>query len=187
MKSKIGQQSLIYPLPVTIVGALVNGRANFNLIAHTGTLNDSPPQMISIAMGKSRFTNNGIRDNKTFSVNILSQKQIVEADYVGSVSGKDVDKSNVFEVYYGDLKTAPMINNCPLSMECRLVDIYDTKTHDIFIGEVVNSYADETVLQDGKVDIAKVDPLFFDMSSLHYWSLGPVAGKCWTEGKKFNK
>ena len=80
-----------------------------------------------------------------------------------------------------------MIKDCPLSMECRLVDIYDTKTHDVFIGEIINTYADDSVLNEGKVDISKVDPLFFDMSSLNYWSLGEVAGKCWSEGKRWKK
>ena len=78
-----------------------------------------------------------------------------------------------------------MIKNCPLSMECRLVDIYDTKTDDVLIGEIVSTYADDQVLVEGKVDISKVDPLLFDMSHRNYWSLGKIVGKCWSEGKEF--
>lgn len=185
MKSKIGNQNMIYPMPVTIVGALVDGQINFINIAHVGILNANAPHLISLAMGKSHFTNSGIKENKTFSINILSTKQVVEADYVGLVSGKNANKSEVFEVFYGDLSTAPMIKNCPLSMECRLVDIYDTKTDDVFIGEIVSTYADDEVLVEGKVDISKVDPLLFDMGHRNYWSLGEIVGKCWSDGKKF--
>ena len=86
MKKKIGNSNVLYPMPVTIVGALVNGKINFINIAHVGILNASSPHIISLGMGKIHHTNAGIRENKTFSVNILSQDQMVEMDYVGMVS-----------------------------------------------------------------------------------------------------
>ncbi len=187
MKKKIGSQNVLYPTPVTIVGALVNGKANFLNVAHVGILNAGAPHLISLGMGKAHYTNIGIRKNKTFSVNIVSQDQIVEADYVGLVTGSKVDKSGVFETFFGELKTAPVILNCPLSMECRLYDTYELKTHDVFIGEIVATYAEEAVLAGGKVDLAKVKPLLFDMSSMKYWSIGRPAGDCWNVGKQYKK
>jgi len=187
MKKKIGNQNVLYPMPVTIVGALVNGKINFINVAHVGILNAAAPHLISLGMGKVHHTNIGIRENKAFSVNILSQGQLVEADYVGLVTGGKMDKSGVFETFFGELKSAPLIQNCPLSMECRLYDTYELKTHDVFIGEVVATYADESVLTDNKVDIAKVQPLLFDMSSMKYWSLGQPVGGCWNAGKQYGK
>ena len=187
MKKKIGNQNVLYPTPVTVVGALVNGKINFLNIAHVGILNAKAPHLISLGMGKMHHTNAGIRENKTFSVNILSQDQMVEADYVGLVSGIRTDKSGVFETFFGELKTAPLIQNCPLSMECRLHDIYQLETHDVFIGEVAATYADEAGLTNGIVDIAKVHPLLFDMSSVKYWSLGNAVGNCWNVGKQYKK
>jgi flavin reductase (DIM6/NTAB) family NADH-FMN oxidoreductase RutF len=93
----------------------------------------------------------------------------------------------VFESFFGELKTAPIIQECPLSMECRLFDTYELKTHDVFIGEIIGTYADETALSDGKVDLAKVKPLLFDMASRKYWSLGPPVGDCWSVGKHYRK
>ncbi len=61
------------------------------------------------------------------------------------------------------------------------------RTHDLFIGEIVSTYADDAVLTDGKVDLAKVKPLLFDRSSMMYWSLGQAVGKCWSEGKKYKR
>lgn len=109
---------------------------------------------------------------------------VVEADYAGLVSGRNIDKSGLFEVFYGELATAPMIKQCPLSMECRLYYVVNTPTHDVFIGEIVGTYADEAVLKDGKVDLAKVQPLLFDMSVREYWSLGQPVAKCWEVGKQ---
>jgi len=187
MKKKIANKNVLYPTPVTIVGALVNGKVNFLNVAHIGILNAGPPHLISLGMGKAHFTNIGIRENKTFSVNIPSQNQIIEADYVGLVTGSKVDKSEVFETFFGELETAPLIQNCPLSMECRLYDIYELKTHDVFIGEIVATYANEAVLTEGKVDLSKVKPLLFDMSSMQYWSLGQPVGVCWSVGKQYRK
>jgi flavin reductase (DIM6/NTAB) family NADH-FMN oxidoreductase RutF len=187
MKKKIGSQNVLYPTPVTIVGALVNGKVNFLNVAHVGILNAGAPHLISLGMGKTHYTNDGIREQRTFSVNIPSQDQMVQADYVGLVSGARTDKSAVFETFFGELKTAPLIQGCPLSMECRLFDTYELKTHDIFIGEIVATYADEDVLLDGKVDLSKVRPLLFDMSSVQYWSLGQPVGKCWNAGKQYKK
>jgi flavin reductase (DIM6/NTAB) family NADH-FMN oxidoreductase RutF len=72
-------------------------------------------------------------------------------------------------------------------MECRLYDTYDTPTHDLFIGEIVETYADESVLAEGKVDLAKLKPLLFDMSSVKYWSVGDVVAGCWSIGKQLKQ
>jgi flavin reductase (DIM6/NTAB) family NADH-FMN oxidoreductase RutF len=187
MKKKLDAINLLYPTPTTIVGAMVNGKPNFLTIAHIGIVNHARPFLISLSLGKAHYTNAGIKENKAFSVNIPSEDLVVETDYVGIVSGKKTDKSGVFEIFYGELESAPMIKPCPLNMECKLYDIYDTPTHDLFIGEIVQTYADEAVLSDGKVDITKVKPLLFDMSSIKYWSLGDAVAKCWNVGKQLKK
>jgi flavin reductase (DIM6/NTAB) family NADH-FMN oxidoreductase RutF len=185
MKRKIGDQNVLYPTPVAIVGAVVGEKVNFLNISHVGILNASPPHLISLSMSKAHHTNAGIKEHRAFSVNILSAEQLVKADYVGLVSGKRTDKSAVFEVFYGALKAAPLIKECPLSMECRLHDVYDLGSHDIMIGLIEATWADDAVLSDGEVDIAKVNPLLFDMGSRKYWSLGPAVGDCWQAGKRY--
>ena len=187
MKQKIGRQNVLYPTPVAIVGALVNGKANFCNISHNGILNAAEPHFIMLSMSKHHHTNLGIREHKTFSVNIVSADDAIRADHVGIASGARTDKSTVYEVFTGELKTAPIIKDCPLSMECRLHDIYEIKTHEIFIGEVVATYAEDAVLTDGEVDLEKVRPLLFDMSSRKYWTIGPSDGACWSAGKQYKK
>ena len=187
MKTKLGGINVLYPTPTVVVGAMVKGRANYITIAHIGIVNHARPYLISLSMAKAHHTNKGIRENKVFSVNIPSENLVVETDYVGMVSGKKTDKSGLFEAFYGEDKNAPMIAQCPVNMECRLYDTYDTPTHDLFIGEIVETYADESVLSEGKVDLAKVRPLLFDMSSIQYWSLGEVVASCWSVGKQLKR
>jgi len=187
MKKKLGGINVLYPTPTVLVGAMVDGKPNFITIAHIGIVNHATPHLISLSMGKSHYTNPGIRENKVFSVNIPSENLVAETDYVGLVSGKKTDKSGVFEIYYGGLEKAPLIKECPINMECRLYDTYDTPTHDLFIGEIVETHADESVLTEGKVDLAKLKPLLFDMSSVKYWSVGDVVAGCWSIGKQYKK
>lgn len=181
---KLGALNALYPTPTTLVGATVNGKPNVITIAHVGIMTITS---ISLGINKAHYSNAGIRANKTFSVCLPSQDMMVATDYCGLVSGKNEDKAPLFDIFYGDLKTAPMIRECPVCMECSLEKIVDFPSHDVFVGEVKQTYAHDTVIVDGKVDISRVKPLLFDMSSIKYWSLGNELGKCWSVGKQLKK
>lgn len=183
----MGPVNALYPMPTTLVGATVNGKPNFITIAHVGIMNHGTPQYISLGMAKAHYTNGGIRENKAFSVCLPSEDQMVETDFCGIMTGKKTDKGALFDLFYGKLETAPMIRQCPVSMECRLDRTFDFETHDVFIGEIVETYVKESVLTDGKIDIGKVRPLLFDMSSIQYFALGPAVGKCWNAGKALKR
>ena len=129
------------PMPVVLVGTQVTGKANFMTVGWCSRANANPP-IISCGINKVHFTPEGIRENRTFSVNIPSLSLLEKTDYCGLVSGANTDKSKVFEVFYGTLKTAPMISECPLTMECRLVQAIDLPTNTLFIGEIVGAFAD---------------------------------------------
>ncbi|THB65032.1 MAG: flavin reductase family protein [Desulfovibrio sp.] len=165
---------------------MVEGKANFLTIAHVGIMNHGAPQYLSIGLGRSHYTNIGIHESGVFSINVPSRELVVKTDYVGLVSGKNTDKSDVFELFQG--KTgAPLIAECPVVMECRVERVVEFSTHEVFVGEIVETYADETVLSGGKIDVAKLDPLLFDMSSVKYWSLGQEVAPCWRIGKEMKR
>ena len=184
MKQKIGPTLSLYPSLTVLAGATVHGKPNFITIAHVGimTLNH-----ISLGINKAHFTNSGIRENRTFSVNIPSERLVKQTDYCGLVSGRKRDKSFLFDIFYGELKTAPMIDECPVNMECRLERIVDFPSHDVFVGEVVQTHVDEWALSGGKLDISQIKPLLFDMSSKKYWALGDPLADCWSVGKEIKK
>jgi flavin reductase (DIM6/NTAB) family NADH-FMN oxidoreductase RutF len=181
MKEKLGVVNALYPTPTVLVGATVNGKPNFITIAHIGIMTHSH---ISLGMGKPHYSNSGIRENKTFSVCLPSEDLVIETDYCGIMTGRKTDKAVLFDIFYGELKSAPMIQQCKVCMECRLDRIIDFPTHDVFVGEIVQIFADESVLVDKKIDISKLKPLLFDMSSRKYWSLGGEIAQCWNIGKQ---
>lgn len=187
MKTDLGPLNCLYPMPVTLVGANVEGRANYLAVAHVGIMNYGTPQYISVGLHRSHLTNAGIRENGTFSVNIPSDGLVAETDYAGIVSGSKVDKSTLFRSFYGELNTAPMIEECPVCMECKLHQTLALGSHEILVGEIVASYCDEEVMSDGAVDMTKVRPMLFDMHTRRYWKLGEPFAPAWEIGKKLMK
>lgn len=183
IKKNLGPVNALYPSLTTIVGAHVAGRPNFLAIAHVGIMNHGEPQYISISSGKMHHTNQGIHVNRQFSLNIPSTDQMVETDYVGLVSGKNTNKSKVFELFYGQLENAPMISSFPVTMECELYKMVDFPRHDLFIGRITATHAEERVLKEGKIDLSAVRPLIFDMASAGYFALGERVGDAWQAGK----
>ncbi|MCH4889230.1 flavin reductase family protein [Acidaminobacter sp. JC074] len=181
MQKNIGSVNGLYPMPVTIVGTQVDGRVNWINIAHVGIVAGD----MMLSMGKRHHSNIGIRKNKTLSINLLDASMMIEADYVGLVSGNSTDKSEVFDYYKGQLEGAPLIKNAPLVMECEVIDVYETDLHEHFIVRSLNTYVEEDCLDtDGNIDFLKVNPLLFEMSKRRYLSLGDEVGMCWHEGKK---
>jgi flavin reductase (DIM6/NTAB) family NADH-FMN oxidoreductase RutF len=181
MKERLGAINALYPTPTVLVGATVSGKPNFITIAHIGIMTHSH---ISLGMNRIHYTNAGIKENKAFSVCLPSENLVIETDYCGIMTGKTTNKAVLFDVFYGELKTAPMIQQCRVCMECRLDRIIDFSTHDVFIGEIVQTFADESVLSDKKIDISKLKPILFDMTSKKYWSLGGEVAQCWNIGKQ---
>ena len=158
-KKNLGNLLALYPKPMTVVGAEVEGKVNWLVVGHTGVIGHD---RILISMSKSHYTNQGIKDSKRLSVNLVSREILPKADYVGSVSGATVDKSEVFAYHIGENGT-PVIDASPLTMECEVVDIYETEGFDNFICAIVNTYAAPEVLDNnGKLDYTKLKPVFLN-------------------------
>lgn len=171
-------------MPTVIVGANVDGKPNYITIAYCGIVNHRPP-CISVASSIRHYTNKGIRENATFSVNIPSADQVVITDFCGIRSGKKVDKSILFESFYGDLDTAPMIRECALNLECRVVQTVVISTMEAFIGEITAVYSEDRYLTDGLPDITKIDPIIFAMHRDEYYRLGEYIGPAYKIGENF--
>jgi flavin reductase (DIM6/NTAB) family NADH-FMN oxidoreductase RutF len=192
MKKKIEINPYLYPMPVVLIGANVAGKANFMPLAWICMI-EHEPHMISISSSQTHYTNKGILENKTFSVNTPSEAMIKATDYCGLNTGKNIDKSNIFEIFYGELKTAPMITKTPLNLECKLVKVIDTKEfippdkrgHFIFIGEIIQAYADEEYLINGIPDILKMKPFTLTQNDNNYWKVGEKIGRAWSIGKNY--
>jgi flavin reductase (DIM6/NTAB) family NADH-FMN oxidoreductase RutF len=184
-KAALGPQTLVYPMPAMLVGADVDGKPNFMAVAWGGIACGDPP-MISVAIRHIRHTLKGIKQNQMFSVNIPSVDQVKETDYCGIVSGAKADKASAcrFEVFYGKLGNAPLIGQCPVNVECRVVQILNLGSHSLVIGQIEETHVSEDCLTEGKPDVDKIRPLTYVTSpAARYQGLGEAVGKAWSVGK----
>lgn len=142
-------------------------------------------KQIVISMSKHKTTDN-IELTGAFTVSFADIRTVAESDYFGLVSGHKVPDKVAkvgFTVTPSPNVDAPIINEYPLTLECKVVSWADG----ILIGEVVNMSADESILTDGKVDLEKLQPIVFDAASVTYRAIGEVVGQAWGSGKKFTE
>ena len=174
-KKNIGNVLALYPKPMTVVGAEVEGKVNWLVVGHTGIIGHD---RVLVSMSKSHYTNQGIRKSKKLSINLVSREMLPQADYVGSVSGASVNKSGVFKYHWGENGT-PVIDASPLTMECNVEDIFETEGFDNFICSIANTYAAPEVLDsEGKLDYTQLNPVLFEFPTYSYIATGEIIGKC---------
>lgn len=184
MKIKFEQKNLFcLPWTQTILGTHLNSKINFMALDWVTRVNIHPA-MLGICMNRNNASYTAIVETKEFSINIPTVDMLAETDYTGLVSGKNVDKSNLFEVFYGELASAPMISRCPLTIECKLSQAVDLPTHTFFIAEIVTIFTEDQFLTEGKPDMGKIRPFLLTMPDNNYWGLGERLGKAWSIGKK---
>jgi len=184
-KVTIRPDRYMYPRPTLLVGANVDGKANFLAVGGGGVANAEPP-MIGVPIRHQRYTLKGIQQNLTFSINTPSIDLVRETDYCGITSGAKVDKVKVcqFKVFYGDLKTAPMIEQCPLNLECKVVQMLNLGSHSFVIGQVEGTYITESCLTDDKPDVNQIKPIIFNLEAGEYISFGEVIAKAFSIGQE---
>jgi flavin reductase (DIM6/NTAB) family NADH-FMN oxidoreductase RutF len=185
-KVKMGAQTLLYPTPAVLVGAMVDDIPNFMTAAWCGVAASTPPA-ISVALRRARYTIKGVEASGTFSINVPSAEQAQIVDYCGIYSGHRRDKSQIFQVEFGNIKTAPMIAECPVSLECNVIHTLDLGSHVLFIGQIMESYVRQDCITDGKPDAGKIDPLIYSIGTEQYHLLGRVVGRAFHMGKDSSK
>ncbi|PVX24030.1 MAG: flavin reductase family protein [Candidatus Bathyarchaeum sp.] len=167
----------LFPCPVVLVTCVDSaGKPNIITLAWAGTVCSEPP-MIGVGIRPSRYSHKLIEDSKEFVVNIPPTKIITETDYCGVTSGKDVDKFSETRLTpeKADKVKAPLIQECPVNMECILKNKVQLGAHDLFLGEIVQVHVGQEVLDEkGNIDIAKAAPFTYNQGE--YWNLHKKLG-----------
>jgi flavin reductase (DIM6/NTAB) family NADH-FMN oxidoreductase RutF len=171
-------------MPTLLVGANVKGKPNY-MTAAWATVACMAPPMVCVAINKMRYTALGIEESKTFSLNVPSVDQVVETDHCGLVSGAANDKSQVFTSFFGKLETAPMAKECLVNIECTVFRSVDCGSHLLYIGKIVEIYADPSCVTDGKPDVKKVNPIIYTHAA--YFDVGNLVDMAFSAGKKYRQ
>jgi len=179
--------TMVYPVPAVMVSC-GNSKENYNIItiAWTGTVNSDPP-MCYISVRKNRHSHAIIKETGEFVINITTQELAKATDWCGVRSGKKYNKfkeMNLTPIKATKVK-APLINESPINIECKVTEIKELGTHDMFLAEVVAVNADDQYLdkETGAFDLSKANPITY--SHGNYYTLGNHIGKFgWSVEKK---
>lgn len=158
MKESLQPNTILAPIPAVMVSCGDMENANITTIAWTGVLNSEPP-LVYVSIRPSRYSYNIIKETKEFVINIPDGKLVWETDFCGTKSGKDVDKFKEAHLTKEASKfvKAPSIEECPISLECKLKEIKELGSHHMFIGEVVSVNAKEELIENGKINLPKAN------------------------------
>ncbi len=190
MKVKLGAFPLVYPIPICLVGADVGGRPNYATIGQCGLMGINPP-IVYVSSNRTHYTNQGILEHGSYSMNFPTSDMLEVTDYCGIVSGRDTDKSELFESFYGELGTAPMIRECPVNLECRVINEFSIQHRQIFVAEVVQAYVDDELVaeRDGRrivADMTRLNPIVYSLDN-RYYCIGRPIGTGYQEGASYHR
>lgn len=185
MQKDIGAVMGLYPMPTTLVGTVLeDGRVNFLPIAHVGVV-EHGHLLISVDTSH-RLDDAAIQKNKVVSVSLVSQDMLKAVDWCGIKKAESTDKSDVFPWHLDDLERAPVVEDAPVCMTCRVEQMVTVGAFHNFILKPVHTYVQEENLNEkNKIDYEKISPVLFEFQSAQYLSTGKVIGRCWNYGKEY--
>jgi len=170
-KTTIEPQGFLVPLPATMLSCQKPGeKPNIITLSWVGVFCSEPP-LLGVGIRPSRFSHHIVKDTGEFVVNLPSEEQVRQTDYCGHISGRREDKFQEcgFTPMKGKKVSAPIIQECPVNIECKVTQSMVVGTHELFLGEIVAIQIDETCLnEEGKVDIARVKPFVYVPTSMQY-------------------
>lgn len=181
MRKNFGQNTWFYPLPVLIIGSYdENGKADAMNAAWGGIYDRNH---IILCLSEGHKTTQNIKSKGAFTVSFADAAHVIEADYVGLVSANNVNnklEKAGFHTTPSQFVDAPVIDELPMTLECRLVKVNGDGN---LIGEIVNISAQESILgEDGKIDPAKLQAISFDPVHNTYLKLGEKVGNAFKDG-----
>lgn len=183
MRKNFGVKPWMYPLPVLMIGTYdKNGNPDVMNAAWGGLYEAN---MVELCLSGEHKTTKNIKEVGAFTISFATVDQVVACDYVGIVSGNnESDKLGKagFSVTKSEFVNAPIVDQLPMCLECKLVKFTEDGN---VIGEIVNVNACDSILDvDGKIDVQKLHPISFDPVRNEYLALGHKVGNAFNEGNK---
>jgi len=177
-KTEFKPGNMLYPVPAVMVSCGRQGeKPNIVTIAWTGTI-CSDPAMVSISVRKSRYSHEIISETGEFVINLTTRELTPATDYCGVKSGRDIDKFAEMNLTPLESKTVscPGIAESPVNIECKVTQVLELGSHDMFIAEVTGVQVDDKYMdENGRFDMGKCDLMAY--SHGEYFTLGEKLGK----------
>jgi len=168
----------VYPSPAGLITSVASdGKANIITLAEVYNLSVSKPVIVGISIAKPRYSHKLISESLEYVVNLPTTRILEKVDRCGTMSGRDVDKFTEMDLtpIPASKVKPPLIAECPINLECKVMGIHEIGDHDMFIGEVIVEHVDEEILdKNGKIQVEKLDGLCYVLGE--YWSLGQKVG-----------
>lgn len=188
-KTEFKPGNMLYPVPAVMVSCARPGeKPNIVTIAWAGTV-CSDPAMVSISIRKSRYSYDIIKETGEFVINLVNRELTPACDTCGVKSGRDIDKFKEMKLTPLESKTVncPGISESPVNIECKVTQIIELGTHDMFLAEVTGVQVDDKYMdENGRFDMGKCDLMAY--SHGEYFALGEKLGKFgYTVQKKSHK
>lgn len=178
---------ILNPVPVVMVTSRgKDGKDNVFTVGWVGTVCTKPP-MLSISVRPERLSHKYISETMEFTVNMPTSKLTKAVDYVGVRSGKTVDKIKEmnFTMKEGTNVSSPYIDECPVSIECKVKTVLQLGTHDCFIAEVVGSHVNKNLFDEkGKIHLEKADLISYCHGEYFKMDTNPLGSFGYSVAKK---
>ena len=190
MKRSVGAKTILYPMPVLVVGTYDQaGRPNMMTAAWGGICCSRPP-CVAISLRAATYTYENLMATRAFTVNIPPETYVTEADYVGIASGRQVDKFAVTGLtpVPGKVVHAPSVEEFPVVLECQVLHTLEIGLHTQFVGEIKDiQVAEDCLTPEGSPDITKIKPFLFAFDSSAYYRIGDYLAPAFAVGKGLRK
>jgi flavin reductase (DIM6/NTAB) family NADH-FMN oxidoreductase RutF len=174
MKRQINPRTAIVPCPVVLLSVAGKDRPNIITLSWVANVCSEPSTVVA-GIRPKRHSYNLVKEAGEFVLNIPSSEQIEGTKFAGTKSGRDHDKFAEcgFTPVPAEKVSAPMIDECPINIECRTTQVIPLGSHDLFVAEVVAVHIDESALDDkGRFDASKTSLFTYLSMSGQYWALG---------------
>ena len=179
-KKQLKPSTFMLPTPAVLVTCRdKQGKANVLTIAWTGIVCSEPP-MLSVSIRHSRLSYDIIKETREFVVNMPTAGLVAKVDLCGQMSGRTAAKLKIAGLTeeQASIVKAPLIAECPVSLECRVTQILPLGIHDLFLAEIVATHVDEALIDNrGRADTRGITPLAYSPTDHSYRAVGEVVGK----------
>ena len=186
MFQSLGARPFAVPAPVFLVGSYAADNSPNIMTAAWGGIVASQPPCMAVSLQRVRASYTAIIERQAFSLNIPSAAMVAKVDFAGLVSGKKTNKFKTLNLtpLPSEHIDAPLVAECPVVIELKLIHTLDLGSHVQLVGEIMDVKIQPQCLDEQNLPlVAAIDPLLFVPISREYWTVGEMAAKAFSVGR----